>query len=268
MKASVIICFYNRINLLPYLLESLKGAAGHFNEVVLADDGSDEKVVDELHALIKNYDYPIVHAWHPREGARRAATRNNGIRAATGEYLIFADADLVLMPGNIEAHLQNAERKKFLIANYKYTTQAQLAELQSLGYSKDLVGKIYDEISSDRLSKENRRLKRNLLLRKLGLISSRKITFAGHFSAFKDDIYAVNGYDENFTGWGGEDVDFSMRMAMAGFGGKSVIDVAKVLHLWHPSEMAVEHWKDAPNTAYLMRKGVRAFCVNGLIKKM
>jgi glycosyltransferase involved in cell wall biosynthesis len=264
MKASIIICFYNRINLLPYLLDSLRTSAKLFNEVILADDGSDQAVVDEITALIKKYDFPIVHAWHPRDGARRAATRNNGIRAATGDYLIFADADLVLLPGNIKAHIENAEKGKFLIANCKYTTKEHLSQLVSEGYSDTLVQEIYNQISEERIIKESRRLKRNLFMRKLGLISAEKVTFGGHFSAFKQDIYTVNGYDESFTGWGGEDVDFSMRMGMAGFKGKSLIGLAKVLHIWHPSEMGVAHWKDGGNAVYLKNKEKKYFCENGI----
>ena len=109
MKTSVIICFYNRLDMLPACLDSLRGSSAEFHEVVIADDGSSEEVVKNLQELIKKYDFPIIHAWHPRQGPRRSATRNNGIRHATGDHLIFLDADFTLLPGAIHSHIDVAK---------------------------------------------------------------------------------------------------------------------------------------------------------------
>jgi len=78
---------------------------------------------------------------------------------------------------------------------------------------------------------------------------------------------AINGYDENFVGWGGEDEDISLRMVKAGYRGYSVIREAKVLHLWHPKELGGKHWKEGSNVDYLYRENIPSFCENGLTKK-
>lgn len=70
MKTSVIICFYNWLDILPACLDSLRGSSGEFHEVVIADDGSSEYVVKSVQELIKKYDFPIVHSWQPRQQAR------------------------------------------------------------------------------------------------------------------------------------------------------------------------------------------------------
>lgn len=267
MKASVIICFYNRLDLLPACLDSLRDSATAFHEVIIADDGSSEETVNSLQALVKKYDYPIIHAWHPRLGPRRSATRNNGIRHATGDYLIFLDADFALLPGAIHSHVAAARGGYFAAGRCKYTTEEQCRKILAEGVSEALLEAIYAEISEEPIEKEHNRFVRNSALRRFRLVPPRKVTFGGHFSAFKRDVEAVNGYDENFVGWGGEDMDFALRMVRAGFRGISVIKTARVLHLWHPSEMSSKHWKEGVNMEYYSRKNIPVFCEKGLINR-
>lgn len=267
MRTSVIICFYNRLDLLPACLDSLRGSSSEFHEVVIADDGSSADVVKSVQELIKNYDFPIIHAWHPRQGPRRSATRNNGIRHATGDYLIFLDADFALLPGAIRSHVEAAKRGYFAAGRCKYTTEEQCRKILAEGASDLLLEKVYAELAEEPIEKEHRRFTRHSFLYKFLLAPARKVVFGGHFSAFKHDIEAVNGYDENFVGWGGEDVDFATRMVRGGFRGKSVIKTARVLHLWHPSEMGGQHWKEGANMEYYSRRHIPVFCENGLIHK-
>lgn len=264
MKTSVIICFYNRLDMLPACLDSLRESKADFHEVVIADDGSSIEVVNSLQELIKQYDFPIVHAWHPRQGSRRSATRNNGIRHAKGEYLIFVDADFALLPGTVRSHIEAAEQGHFAAGRCKYTTEEQCREILAEGATALLLERIYAELSDKPIEKEHRRFIRCSLLRRLRLVPPRKVSFGGHFFAFKRDIEAINGYDENFVGWGGEDTDFAMRMVRAGFRGTSVIKSARVLHMWHPSEMAGKHWKDGGNMGYYSRQFIPVFCEHGL----
>ena len=266
MRTSVIICFYNRLDLLPACLDSLRSAATEFHEVVIADDGSSADVVKSVQELIKNYDFPIIHAWHPRQGPRRSATRNNGIRHASGNYLIFIDADFAILPGAIRSHVEAARRGYFSAGRCKYTTEDQCRKILAEGASDSLLETIYAGLTEEPIEKEHRRFTRYSLLYKFLLAPARKVVFGGHFSAFKQDIEAVNGYDENFVGWGGEDVDFAIRMVRGRFRGTSVIKTARVLHLWHPSEMGGQHWKEGPNMNYYLKPNKPVVCENGLIQ--
>jgi hypothetical protein len=125
---------------------------------------------------------------------------------------------------------------------------------------------IYRELPDKPILREHREFIRYGILRRLGLAHARRQTFGGHFSVFKKDIEAVNGYDENYLGWGGEDQDMAHRLVLAGMSGKSVIRDARVLHVWHQREMGEKHWKEGSNVEYFLRERVPAFCGNGLIK--
>jgi glycosyltransferase involved in cell wall biosynthesis len=267
MKTSIIICFYEKANYLKCCLDSLKSCSGDFDEVVISDDGSSEIVVNEVKKYIQDYPFPIIHAWHSREGARRAACRNNGIREASGDYLIFFDADFAVLPDAVQGHINAARPGWFAAGRCKYTTEEQTKHIFSEGISTELLENIYQELPGEPILKEHNEFVRNGILRKLRLASSRKQTFGGHFSIYKNDIESVNGYDENYIGWGGEDQDVAMRLVMAGLRGTSVIKTARVLHLWHPKEIGDKHWKEGANTEYFFRKKISVYCENGLIKR-
>ncbi len=267
MKTSVIICFFERVDLLTCCLDSLRPAREDFDEVVVADDGSGEEVVERIRRVAPRYDFPVVHAWHPREGPRRAATRNNGIRHASGDYLVFLDADFAVLPGGVRSHRDAATPGRFAAGRCKYTTEEQARRILAGGVSDGLLEAVYRELPDEPIEKEHRRFVRFAALRRVGLGDPRRLTFGGHFSAFRRDIEAVNGYDENYVGWGAEDMDIAYRLVRAGFRGTSVIRTARVLHLWHPREMGNRHWKDGANVPYFFRKDVAVFCENGLVRK-
>ncbi|MGD0170283.1 MAG: glycosyltransferase, partial [Smithella sp.] len=267
MKTSIIVCFYEKLGYLKCCLDSLKSSSDDFDEVVIADDCSSINVVNEIKKYIQDYPFPIIHAWHFREGARRAACRNNGIRHAQGDYLIFFDADFAILPGTVQSHIDAAKPGWFAAGRCKYATEEETKHIFSESISTELLEQIYKELPEERILKEHHEFIRYGILRKLRLASARKQTFGGHFSIHKKDIEAVNGYDENYVGWGGEDQDIAMRLVMAGFRGTSVIKSARVLHLWHPKEIGDKHWKECANTEYYFRKNPSIYCENGLIKK-
>ena len=266
MKTSVIICFYDRVDFLAVCLGALGEERDCIHEVVVADDGSGEEVVRKVRELTSRCGFPVVHAWHPRQGARRAAARNNGIRHASGNYLVFLDADFAVLPGAIRAHAAAAKPGRFAAGRCKYTTEEQAARILAEGGSPGLLETIYREIPDGPVDREHRRFVRQAFLRRFGLGDPRKSTFGGHFSVHRADIEAVNGYDENYVGWGAEDMDIAHRMVLAGFRGTSVIRTARVLHLWHPREMGGKHWKEGENVGYYFREEIPVFCRNGLAK--
>lgn len=267
MKTSVVICFYERVDFLERCLDSLRGAVNDIHEVVVADDGSGEAAVARVKELTTRYPYPIIHAWHPRQGPRRSATRNDGIRHTSGDYVIFLDADFVVLPGAIRSHVEAAKPGHFAAGRCKYTTEEECGRILEEGASGALLESIYGELSDEPIEKEHRRFVRSALLHRFGLAGHRRVTFGGHFSAFKRDIEAVNGYDENYVGWGGEDQDFALRMVLSGCRGTSVIRTARILHLWHQREMSDKHWKEGGNVGYFFREKIPVFCENGLVRK-
>jgi hypothetical protein len=86
------------------------------------------------------------------------------------------------------------------------------------------------------------------------------------FGIWRDDLEAVNGFDESFIGWGCEDDDLAYRLRRAGRRIISVLDYTHGYHMWHPTEPSrPAKWKLGPNVTRLLSTQRPIQCANGLI---
>ena len=98
---SFIVPAYNEEQCLAETLDALHAtgiAVGEAYEVVVADDGSTDKTA----AIATQKGATLVSATN----RQIAATRNSGARAATGDWLIFVDADTVVNVDVVRAAVQ------------------------------------------------------------------------------------------------------------------------------------------------------------------
>jgi hypothetical protein len=87
----------------------------------------------------------------------------------------------------------------------------------------------------------------------------------GDFLLARADFERVNGFDENFLGWGCEDDDFGRRLRAAGVRLISVLNRTWVYHLWHPpAPTRPSEWKQGGNVSYLQREVRLTRCAAGL----
>jgi glycosyltransferase involved in cell wall biosynthesis len=92
---SIIIPTYNSGRFLPQALESIFSQNYDDYEVIVVDDGS----MDDTAACLQPYTSRI-HILH-QANAGSAAARNTGLSAARGDYVVFLDADDLLLPGKL-----------------------------------------------------------------------------------------------------------------------------------------------------------------------
>jgi glycosyltransferase involved in cell wall biosynthesis len=109
MKVSVIIPSYNAGAYLAQAVSSVRKQQTSFSlntEIIVIDDGSTDGSVEQLQVLAAEGGLgPVLKILHQdHQGA--SAARNYGMKEATGEYLLFLDADDVLAPDAIEALYQ------------------------------------------------------------------------------------------------------------------------------------------------------------------
>ena len=108
MTSSLIIATYNWPGALDCCLRSVLLQRELPNEVVIADDGSRHDTRQVIDAYRKQMPVPLKHVWHEDEGFRLGMIRNKAMAAATGEYLIQVDGDLILHPMFVRDHLRAA----------------------------------------------------------------------------------------------------------------------------------------------------------------
>lgn len=92
MMFSIIIPMYNLEDSIRDTLESILKNDLSECELLLLDDGSKDKTVEVAEALLKEK-CPCYYAIIKKENTGVSDTRNQGIKAAKGKYIIFCDGD-------------------------------------------------------------------------------------------------------------------------------------------------------------------------------
>ena len=106
MQCDIIIPMHNSAAVLPHVLPSLLTQtlpAGWGARVLISDDGSTDDSVAVAQRLVASSQWDCLVLNNPHRG--RAATRNAALAQATGTVLFFSQADLILAPGALAAHL-------------------------------------------------------------------------------------------------------------------------------------------------------------------
>lgn len=75
-----------------------------------------------------------------------------------------------------------------------------------------------------------------------------------------DDLNRINGFNEDITGYGGEDVDLFNRLMNSGVKKKYALFCAIEYHLWHKHEKVTED-----KQVSLFAIPGRTYCANGLM---
>ncbi|MBQ6109304.1 MAG: glycosyltransferase, partial [Thermoguttaceae bacterium] len=184
---------------------------------------------------------PILHVWQPDEGFQLAKIRNRGIAAAHSDYIICVDGDLILGPHFVEDHIFYAESSccvfgKRVKLKPKYSAWVQNNSEFSISWFWSPKIKLGYHFYSLR----NRWLCNRTVV-KISDFRFRPHILGCNMAFWKSDAIRVNGFDEEFTVWGLEDRDFSLRLRHAGVALKCIRFSANLYHLYH-----VPRSKDAP----------------------
>lgn len=224
------IATYNRPDALFLCLKSVQQQKHLPDEVVIADDGSGEDTAAMIADVQKFFPVDIKHIWHPDEGFRLAAIRNKGIAASAGEYIVQIDGDLILHPHFISDHL-SIKKPEHFTAGSRVMLSADLTEKLLEDYSIDI--RKYGGAGLSFNGVRNKFL-RNILAERYKIKGRHKYYVKGCNMAFyKKDLLKVNGYNEDFRGWGSEDREIAIRLINAGIKKQSAKMGAICYHLYH-----------------------------------
>ena len=255
MKISVIVPVYNRLEHLRALFLCLLRQKKQADELIITDDGSSQKVLDFIGDLIPKAQFKVKHIYQEDKGFRKTRALNNAVRNSTGDLLIFCDQDLIFGEEYIETIANNIKNNIFLMGRAHHTTEDEkniiLSDIENINSYNEIIKKLpakYIE-TIDKMLKEDR--KRRII--KTFKLAKRGIRLVGMSYALMREAYLkVNGYDENYVGWGQEDDDFGNRLTVAGINGKELITQNIQLHLWHYSDPTKIH--SANEEYYYKRK--------------
>ncbi|EAH5515422.1 glycosyltransferase, partial [Campylobacter jejuni] len=208
---ALIITTYNQKERLKLVLDSVKNLTFLPNEVLIADDGSKEDTARLIEEYQKNFPCPLKHIWQEDEGFRLSKSRNKTIKNADSEYIIIIDGDMILEKDFIKEHLEFAQRRLFLqgsrvILNEKESEEILNKDDYRIAFNK----KDFKSSKNSFLAKMLYSLskKDEKIFKKTTLIKGIR---GCNMSFFKTDFDKLDGFNENFIGWGREDSEFVAR---------------------------------------------------------
>ena len=262
-SVSVLVTTFNWPEALAKILRALAAQQTLPSEVIVADDGSGPATRACIECFARDYPIALHHCWQPDQGFRAALCRNRAIAAASSEYVILLDGDMVPHPAFVADHLAAARRNTF-VQGVRVLTDADGRD-RLLGSDAHALG-FFDP----GIRRRRHALRLPWLSRCIAAVSpstSLKAIKTCNQAWWREDLIALNGFDERYQGWGREDVDLAVRAVRAGIKRRSLRFAGLASHLYHPERHDGE---TSPNDALIFetKHGQRTRSLLGLDRHM
>lgn len=238
MFASVIVPTYKDVRALELILEALERQTYRGFEVVIAEDAEEFEVKDFLEK--QPFKLKIRHVSHPDKGNRKAVVLNKALRIAEGEYIIFIDGDTIPFSTFVHSHVVLSEPRTVLCGRRVNLGEAVSNDIRNQRVSVQEIEQhflrrfFYLYRGGTKHYEQGLRLLPMKMANRIVNFFDDNIHILGsNFSCYKEDIFAINGFDEAIVGGSKDDVDLEWRFIDSGCRLKSCKYSANLFHLDH-----------------------------------
>jgi len=274
---AVVVTTYNNPRSLELCLLSLRNQTYQNFEVFIADDGSKDETRDLILRLKKECLFQIYHIWHPDEGYRKARINNkvfSQIDPNRFPILLCIDHDVIVHHQFVEDHYHAHENEKF-------------RPLLFMGRRVDLSQDLTEKITRENVLQFNQGLNAEILFSGLKGETThvlRSIRIAGpkwlihllkrdrvydllgsNFSISTRVMIEVNGYNEDYKSYWGEDGDLFVRVRNSAVEHYGIIGYAIQWHLHHQKLEETQEHVDLYRA--LLENHEYKRCKNGIVKE-
>jgi glycosyltransferase involved in cell wall biosynthesis len=170
-------------------------------EVIVTDDGeSGAKVAEKWTSVL-----PLRYLSRPNDRCV-SRSRNLAVAQASQDSLVFLDGDIILNPDGLKAYeahfktLPNALLGSYFGNSFAYVSPSALDKNREVNY----IDRRFEACLEERFYPFGQ------LLENPGLFC-----WGGNIGISRQNYNTLNGFDENITGWGAEDIDFAFRALRA-----------------------------------------------------
>ncbi|MBC5805243.1 MAG: hypothetical protein DLM53_02245 [Candidatus Eremiobacter antarcticus] len=213
LELSVVMPTFNRIDTLRHVLPTLlnQSLPADAYEIIIADSGSSDGTAEYVSSLVSSGG-PTVR-YLPGEYTGRASARNAGILASSANVVMFTDADILASRTLLERHA----------ARHRVPGGRRVA----------VVGCELQVVSLE----DYRRQRDEIAARKpLHPATRRRLSWlyflTGNASVRRDDLVRAGSFDEQFTGYGHEDLELGYRLQKSGV--ELLYEPEALNFHWHP----------------------------------
>ncbi len=228
MTLSLVINTFNQPDYLGRVLNAVSRQSVSPDEVLLADDGSENETKMVFSQWRTAHSFRCEHIWQKHQGFRRAGILNLTIASASGDYLVFLDGDTIPHPQFVADHRTLAGESRFVQGH-----RALVEEKAAVWFGKnDFFADRRRAVLRNQISGLKNSFRWPFAFRK---INHRLRGIRGcNLGIWRADLVRVNGYNEAFVGWGREDSELAVRLMNSGVRRLDVRGRALCYHLWHP----------------------------------
>jgi glycosyltransferase involved in cell wall biosynthesis len=228
---SLIVSTYNWPEALNLCLLSIKKQLLLPEEVIIADDGSGGETRLLIEAFQKDFPVPLIHVWQEDEGFQLSRIRNKAIARASKAYIVQIDGDLILERHFIQDHVAFRKKNTF-VSGSRVIMNKELSErlIQTRRTNVALTSKgllnVFNGIRMPFLSARMENYKQEDIYYLRGC----------NMAFWRTDLVQVNGYNEDFIGWGREDNEIGLRLINSGVKKRIIKFSGIVFHIYHPEK--------------------------------
>ena len=263
-KVSIALSIFDQPNAFTFALIGYQRQTFRDFELIIADDGSD----DETRAIIERFrresDFPVKHVRQENKGYRRSKIVNEAFRVSEGEIILLSDGDCIPHRDFVRMHAEHSGANRFCVGGY-----VRLSPEESRALTEERVrsGEFEEAYGAgDRWHFLVTHLKGRWGVF-FGNMKKPKV-YGCNISCGREVFAGVNGYDENFDGFGKEDSDLRNRFRRYGAKPVSLWGKAWVYHVDDVIDPKIRQRRipRRKNPEYYHRKDVPIRCVNGIEK--
>jgi GT2 family glycosyltransferase len=228
-RCCLVVTTHERPDALARVLAGVASQQRPPDELIVADDGSGAATAAVVDRHAAAAAYPVRHAWQSHEGFRAGRIRNVAIALTRCEYVVLLDGDMVVHPQFLADHVGLARR-----GYYSQGVRIQLDERATnrlLDPATPLPGPTAAGLG---ITRRSYAVRVPSLARVLRTVANGVIAVKACNQGFwREDLEAVNGFDEAMIGWGSEDKELCARLENVGIRRQTLVFAALAWHLSH-----------------------------------
>ncbi|OFZ79726.1 MAG: hypothetical protein A2583_01460, partial [Bdellovibrionales bacterium RIFOXYD1_FULL_53_11] len=225
-KASLVVTTYEMPRHLALVCAALERQSERDFEILLCDDGSGPVTGAVARDFIRRAPLPVQYFWQEHKGFRKCRILNKALAAARGEIMIFLDGDCVPHRHYVRDHIMMQESGCFLAGRRVELGEHLSARLSPRAVRAGYFDWPHPSLVWSVLRGESSHLQRTVriawrwLRRLFGMMHVDDLKGC-NYSVSRKALLDLNGFDEDYEGYGREDTDIELRLLNFGFKIKS-----------------------------------------------
>jgi glycosyltransferase involved in cell wall biosynthesis len=211
--ASIIIGTHNDADILESTLAALAVQSFRDFELVLADDGSIQDYAPVLNTWAPRFLHGIQYVTHEKRGFRKTRILNCAIHVSRFERLIVMDMDCLPQRDFVRNHLSYLKPRIVITGRRTHISPEVVPPAgeilaSGLGFGPARLLSLWLQGKA--------RIIEHGFVSPILYESSNLRLHGSNFSVCRSDLVAVNGFNEEFEGWGKEDSELGLRLQFSG----------------------------------------------------